>query len=208
MTQKEKAPPKKRSNTRLISDLVPALAFFIGYVFANKTHQPNPVIFATLVFLPVAFLGFIYSWVKEKKLSPLGIFIFASLVVFSGLALWFKDDFFIKIRPTIIQGLMGIILLVSVFTRHNLLQTMFDGALHMPENIWRKLTITAGSFYVFMGALNYVIWKGFSEKVWVFYTTWGDVILSFVFWIGVMLRISRHLTDENGNPLLGEEENK
>lgn len=212
MNEIETAPkptnPKNNSQTsvRLISDLAPALAFFLGYWFAGKTHQPSPVLFATMVFLPVAVLGFAYSWWKTKKVSPIGIFSFGMILVFSLLALWLKNDIFVKMRPTIIYTSMGAILLYSVFVRHNLLKTLFDGAVHMEDEHWRGLSLRAGAMYLGLGAINEIVWRTLPEKTWVIYNMWGDFAINMVFWIVNMIFLAKHLTDENGKSLMDDGE--
>lgn len=196
--------PSGPSWVRLVSDIAPAIAFFIAFSFANKTHQPNPIIFATAIFLPVAILGFAFSWIKEKKISPVGIFTFVMIAIFSGLALKFNNGVFVKMKSTFIFSIMGSILLVSTFTGHNILKTLFDGALHMAEKHWRDLTIRVGIFYLFLAGLNELMWRNMAEKDWVFYHVWGDMILNFVFWAINIALLTKHLTDENGNPLLEE----
>ncbi len=198
--------PKNPTITRLISDLGPVLAFFLGYLYATKTNQPNPIIFATIIFLPVSVLGFAYSWWQTKKVSPIALFSFGMILVFSLLAVWLKNDIFIKMRPTMIYTSMGAILLYSVWIKRNLLKSLFDGAIHMADNHWRGLSIRAGIMYLMLGAINEIVWRNFAEKTWVYYNAWGDVAINMVFWVANLIFISKHLTDENGKPLLDEGE--
>ena len=198
--------------TRLISDLGPALAFFIGYFLAPKlfpanpiTHEPKPILIATLFFLPVSVLAFIYSWVKTRKISPIAMFSFVMILIMSGLGLWLKNDIFIKMRPTLIYGLMGLILLYSVMVRNNLLKTLFDTAIHMADNHWQTLALRAGILNISLAIINEIVWRSFSEKTWVLYNMWGDVAINLVFWVINIMSLAKYMTDENGKPLLEEE---
>ena len=198
--------------TRLISDLGPALAFFIGYFLAPKlfpanpiTHEPKPILIATLFFLPVSVLAFIYSWVKTRKISPIAMFSFVMILIMSGLGLWLKNDIFIKMRPTLIYGLMGLILLYSVMVRNNLLKTLFDTAIHMADNNWQTLALRAGILNISLAIINEIVWRSFSEKTWVLYNMWGDVAINLVFWVINIMSLAKYMTDENGKPLLEEE---
>lgn len=197
---------------RLISDLGPALAFFIGYFLAPKlfpadpiTHEPKPILIATLFFLPVSVLAFIYSWVKTRKISPIAMFSFIMILIMSGLGLWLKNDIFIKMRPTLIYSLMGLILIYSVIVRNNLLKTLFDSAIHMDDVHWRTLALRAGILNICLAILNEIMWRLFSEKIWVLYNMWGDVAINLAFWIINIMALSKYMTDENGKPLLEDE---
>jgi intracellular septation protein len=96
MTEPTPQPTTKPANSpwvRLVSDLGPALVFFFSYGHANKNGVPDwaialagdkPVLFATLVFLPAAVLGFAFSYWRERSISPIGLFSFVMIGVFSG----------------------------------------------------------------------------------------------------------------------------
>jgi intracellular septation protein len=209
-------PTKKPANStwvRLVSDLGPALVFFFAYNRANKNGVPDwaislagdkPVLFATLVFLPAAILGFAFSYWKERSISAIGLFSFVMIGVFSGLALWLKNDIFIKMRPTLIYSLMGTILLVSVLFKRNILKGLFSGALHMPEPQWRGLATRAGVMYLSLAVINEAVWRTQPEALWVTYNTWGDMAINMVFWIVNMIFLAKYFTDADGKPLVDE----
>jgi intracellular septation protein len=194
--------PAGASWVRLVSDLGPAMVFFFAYQWAQKARPDDAIFFATALFLPAAVAGFAFSWWKERQVSPIGVFSFVMIGVFSGLALWLRDDTFIKMRPTLIYGLMGSILLASVAFRRNLLKTLFSGALHMPEAQWRGLAVRAGGLYLCLSAINEAVWRTQSEATWVAYNTWGDAAINLVFWLVNMIWLARHMTDADGKPLL------
>jgi intracellular septation protein len=209
--------PSGPSWVRLVSDLGPALVFFLTYQWTQKNGVPawgqslvgdEAILFATVVFLPAAIAGFAFSWIKEKQISPIGLFSFAMIAVFSGLALWLRDDIFIKMRPTLIYGLMGLLLLASVLFRRNILKALFSGALHLPEAQWRALTVRAGILYVALSAINETVWRTQSESLWVTYNTWGDMAINMVFWVVNMAYLARHMTDAEGKPLVPAERSK
>jgi intracellular septation protein len=202
--------PANASWVRLVSDLGPALVFFLSYNQANKQGVPawasdiaadKPVLFATLIFLPAALAGFAFSYWKERSLSPMGLFSFAMIGVFSGLALWLKNDIFIKMRPTLIYGLMGLILIASVMFKRNILKGLFSGALHMPEAQWHGLALRAGFMYLALSVINETVWRTQPEEIWVTYNTWGDMAINLVFWVVNMVVLAKHFTDAQGKPL-------
>lgn len=196
---------------RLISDLVPALVFFISYNWTNKHGVPEwgqaisgskPILFATLVFLPAALLGMVFAYWKERSISPMGLFMFVMVGIFSGLALWLKNDLFIKMRPTLIYAMMGCLLLVSVAFKRNVLKSLFSGALHMAEVHWHGLAQRAGLMYLSLAALNEIVWRSQTEANWVTYNTWGDATINLLFWIVNLAMLAKHMTDADGQPLI------
>lgn len=198
--------PSGPSWVRLVSDLGPAMVFFFAYQWAQKARPDDAIFFATAVFLPAAVAGFAFSWWKERQVSPIGVFSFVMIAIFSGLALWLRDDTFIKMRPTLIYGLMGLILLASVFFRRNLLKTLFSGALHLPDAQWRGLATRAGILYLCLSAINETVWRTQPEATWVSYNTWGDAAINMAFWVVNMVFLAKHMTDADGKSLMENKE--
>jgi intracellular septation protein len=214
--------PKPANSTwvRLVSDLGPALVFFFAFSKADKPSSATiahsipdwatglvgdqPILFATLLFLPAAILGFAFSYWKERTVSPIGLFSFVMIGVFSGLALWLKNDIFIKMRPTLIYGLMGLILLASVAFKRNILKGLFSGAMHMPEAQWQGLATRASFMYLSLSAINEIVWRTLPKATWVLYNTWGDMAINMIFWIVNMIFLAKHFTDADGKPLVDE----
>jgi intracellular septation protein len=211
-----KPPPRQSTGwVRLVSDLGPALVFFFAYQFADQRGVPaafeplvgqEAILFATVVFLPAALAGFAFSWLKERQISPIGLFSAVMIAVFSGLALWLRDDTFIKMRPTLIYGLLGLILIASVLFRRNVLKSLFSGAMHMADEHWRGLAIRAGIMYLCLSAINETVWRTQSEDTWVLYNTWGDMAINLVFWVVNLAILARHFTDADGKPLIDEKQ--
>lgn len=216
MTEPVATTVKKPANSpwvRLVSDLGPALVFFFAYQHSNKNGVPEwaqglagdkAVLFATLVFLPAAIAGFAFSYWRERSISPIGLFSFVMIGVFSGLALWLKNDIFIKMRPTLIYALMGSVLLASVVFKRNILKSLFSGALHMPEIQWQGLATRAAIMYLSLSVINEAVWRTQTESTWVTYNTWGDMAINLVFWLVNMIFLAKYFTDADGKPLVDE----
>ena len=109
-----------KSFIKFITDFGPLLVFFTFYYRSEKSLivAIPPFIVATIIALTIV-------WFLEKKLPmvPLlgGIFI----TLFGGLTIYFDNPIFIYIKPTIINILFGIGLLVGkFFTDEPLLKKM------------------------------------------------------------------------------------
>lgn len=184
--------PKGPSWQRLLTDLGPSLVFFGVYQWAQKAHPDDAIFIATGAFLPVAIAAFAYGWITEKRIAPIPAITTGMVLVFSGLALWLRDETFIKMRPTLIYVLFASVLIGSVIARRNLLKTVFEGAFTLPEDVWRKLALRAGLFYAALAIINEAVWRTQAEATWVNYNTFGDVALSLVFWLAQVPLILKH----------------
>ena len=119
------------------------------------------------------------------------------VLVFGGLTLWFQNEEFIKIKPTIIYVLFGGILLGGLAFGRPLLGYVFDAAFRLDDEGWRKLTLRWGMFFLLMAVLNEVIWRNFSTDFWVSFKAFGFIPLTVVFTLLQMPLVQRHSLPEN-----------
>ena len=101
---------------------------------------------------------------------------------FGGLTLYFKNPIFIYIKPTIINILFAIILLVGRYIfNQNFLKVLLNQAFKMDEIGWNKLNDRWAYFFLFLALLNEVIWRTQTESFWVNFKVWGMLPLTIIF---------------------------
>ena len=93
----------------------PIIVFFVTYWLADLYAATAAIIIATLVVLALSFL-------IERRLPIMPIVTGCIIIVFGGLTLWLKDETFIKMKPTIIQIVFGLVLLVGLYTKNIFLE--------------------------------------------------------------------------------------
>ena len=124
-------------------------------------HGTGVFIAATAVALPC------YRWLEKRwPIMPLvgGFFV----LVFGGLTIWLQDDTFIKLKPTIVNCLFGVILGGGLLLLHRpLLKPIFGAAFRLTDEGWRKLTLRWALFFFVLAAVNEVMWRGFSTDTWI-----------------------------------------
>ena len=177
-----------KSLLKFITDFGPLLIFFVIYYKSGKNLGAAipPLIIATII--AVALIYYI-----EKKI-PYVPLIGGSLVsIFGGLSLYFNNPVFLYIKPTIVNLIFAITLLISNnFLNKNLLKILFKGAFEMNDNGWKKLNYRWVYFFIFLALLNELVWRTQSESVWVNFKVWGILPLTFIFTALQMPLISKH----------------
>ena len=103
------------------------------------------------------------------------------VLVFGGLTLWLQDDHFIKIKPTIVNGLFAVALFGGLFAGQSLLRVVFGEVFRLTEDGWRKLTLRWACFFVLLAVLNEIVWRSFSTDVWVSFKLFAIMPLTMVF---------------------------
>ena len=88
--------------------------------------------------------------------------------VFGGATLFFRDDTFIKLKPTIVNCLFGVILGGGLLLLNRpLLKPIFGAAFRLTDEGWRKLTVRWTLFFFVLAVINEVMWRGFSTDTWI-----------------------------------------
>lgn len=167
--------PAHNPNLSLALDFGPLLVFFLGYKFLG-------MVVGTAVFMVAISLAVLISKVKLGKVSPM-LWLSAVLVVFfGGLTIYFNDQRFIQIKPTIIYSFFALMLLGGLARGKPLLkyllQAAYDG---LSEEGWAKLSRNWAIFFIVMAGANEVMRASLSFDSWLSLKVWGVTIVSFVF---------------------------
>ena len=183
-------------------EMGPVILFFVfyskfknnEYIFLGETYEG--FILATALFIPVLLeTGILYF--LTGKLSKMQVFTAVLVVVFGGLGIWFNDEKFFKMKPTIIYLLFGGILGFGLFKGQSYLQIVMDGALPMSNDGWMILTKRFMLFFFGLAIANEVIWRSLSTDIWVNFKTFGLPLAMFVFFITQAKVISKYSNDNN-----------
>jgi intracellular septation protein len=168
-----------------VTDYGPLAVFFGVYLKWGLMPATAALIAATVVALVISLI-----MVRRVPLMPL---ITAIVVgVFGGLTLWLHDDTFIKMKPTIVQAILGAILLGGLVVGKPLLKPVMGTAWNMDEAGWRKLTLRFALFFLAMAVLNEFVWRTQSTDFWVNFKVFGLFGLTMVFSLAQMPLLQRH----------------
>ncbi len=189
---------------KLALELGPLLVFF----FANARGEwlvervpalanlGGPLFVATALFMVAVAIALVVSYALTKRLPIMPLVSGAVVLVFGALTLWLQDEVFIKMKPTIVNGLFAAVLLGGLMFEKSLLGYVFDSAFKLDAEGWRKLTLRWGVFFVVLAIANEIVWRGFSTDFWVAFKVWGIMPITVIFTIAQMPLIMRHSTDD------------
>ena len=147
---------------------------------------------ATAALLAATAAGLALSWYFLRRLPALPLITAAVVGIFGGLTLWLQDDVFIKMKPTIINGLFAAVLLGGVLAGRSPIRLLLGASLSMTEAGWRLMTIRCGLFFAAMAVLNEIVWRTQSTDFWVAFKVFGLLGLTFVFMLAQAPLIARH----------------
>ena len=179
-------------------EMGPVILFFVvyskikdnEYLLLGETYEG--FIVATALFIPILLIATAILYLLTGKLSKMQIFTAILVVVFGGLGIWFNDEKFFKMKPTMIYLLFGGILGYGLFRGQSYLQVVMDGALPMTSEGWMILTKRFMFFFFGLAVANEMIWRSLSTDIWVNFKTFGLPLAMFVFFITQAKVISRY----------------
>ena len=159
---------------KLALDLGPLVLFFV----ANARFG---IFAATAAFMAAVLAALLVSYAMTRRLPVMPVVTAIVVVVFGGLTLILHDATFIKVKPTIIYGLFGAVLMGGLLFNKPLLGALFDSLFHLSEEGWRKLTLRWAIFFFALAVLNEIVWRNASTDAWVTFKVFGVVPLTLVF---------------------------
>lgn len=192
---------------KLALELGPLLVFFfanargewLGQTFPILTEFGGPIFIATGLFMIATAVALTVSWLLTRTIPIMPLISGIVVFVFGALTLWLQNDTFIKMKPTIVNALFGVILLGGLLFGQSLLGYVFNSAFKLDETGWRKLTVRWGIFFLFLAVLNEVVWRGFSTDTWVAFKVWGTMPITVLFTMAQMPLIMRHSLEPFGD---------
>jgi len=108
------------------------------------------------------------------------------------LTIYFDNDVFFKMKPTIINVLFAVILYGGILVNKPLLKYLLGAALKLEETGWKILTHRWIGFFIALAVLNEIVWRTQSTDVWVNFKVWGILPLTFVFTALQLPLINKH----------------
>ena len=115
---------------KLLLEIGPLLVFFLGFNYGGEiaahpsvvpllqpvlgTDAMNsdqaPILVATALFMIAIAVSLTASWYLTRSLPRMAVVTAVVVAVFGGLTLWLQDETFIKMKPTIVNGIFALIL--------------------------------------------------------------------------------------------------
>ena len=187
------------SSTAVRRHIHPALKFALElgplavFFFANTRFG---IFSATAAFMVATAVALVASWVLTRRLAVMPLVSGVVVAVFGALTLYLHDDMFIKLKPTIINTLFGVVLLGGLAFGRSLMAVVFDEAFHLTAQGWRILTLRWGLFFLLLAVLNEVVWRTQSSDFWVAFKVWGVMPLTLVFAMMQVGVLQRHAVGE------------
>ena len=165
-----------KSVYKLLIDIGPLAVFFYFYSKNGLQASILPFMIATVI-------AVLFSYIHEKKIPIMPTVGATIVLIFGGLTIYFDNDIFFKMKPTIINLLFAAILYGGVVFKKSLLKYLLGATLQLKEKGWKILTQRWIGFFIALAILNEIIWRTQSTDLWVSFKVFGILPITFIFTI-------------------------
>lgn len=179
--------------TPMLIDFGPLLVFFLAYKFSSSSSPTMAAIQGTVAFMIAIVVAMLVSKWRLGRISPM-LWMSGILVVgFGALTVYFHDQRFIQIKPTIIYALFALLLLGGWWRGKPLLKYLLQAAFDGLDQVgWLKLSRNWGLFFAALALLNEALRMLVSFDTWLTVKVWGITAISFLFALSQLPVMMRH----------------
>ena len=178
-----------KSLYKLLIDIGPLAIFFIFYIRSDLQTAIIPLMIATII-------AVIFSYIIEKKIPIMPTVGAIIILIFGGLTIYFDNEVFFKMKPTIINLLFAAILYGGVILNKPLLKYLLGAALKLEDAGWSILTKRWISFFIALAIINEIVWRTQSTDIWVNFKVFGILPLTFIFTLTQFSIIKKYQIEE------------
>jgi len=188
---------------KLLLELGPIVVFFIAYgkmkdqTFAYNGTDYNGFIVVTALFVPLLALTTFILYRLTGKLSAMQIMTLVIVVVFGGLSVWFNDERFFKMKPTMIYLLFAGMLGFGLMRGQSYLQLVMGEAMPLKHEGWMILTKRITLFFLVLAVTNEVVWRTMSTDAWVNFKVFGLTAAVFAFFMTQGKLMQKYAVEED-----------
>ena len=156
------------------------------------------IFWATGAFMVALVVSLAVTYALARRLPTLPLVTGVFVLFFGGLTLLLQDDLFIKLKPTIVNALFGLILLGGLMAGKSFLKSLLEESFPMRDEGWRVLTFRWGIFFLALACLNEVVWRNLSTDGWVNFKVFAIMPLTILFSLTQLPTMMRYrLEDED-----------
>ncbi|MFC3228398.1 inner membrane-spanning protein YciB [Marinibaculum pumilum] len=184
---------RRRLLRQLATELGPLAVFFLAFLAAG-------LLWATAAYALAAALAFAAAWQLHGRLPVLPAITALLVFVLAGLTLALDDATFIKIKPTVINGFYGSLLLGGWLAGYRLVARVLGPDAALDRAGERQVTIAAGLYLAGLAIANEFAWRTLETEHWVLFKVFVLTACNLVFGWSQLPVIRRHLRRDSQPP--------
>ena len=146
----------------MAAEIAPLAALFIGNAVADIFVGAQTAVGCAAVII-------LYNRLAERRWAAFALFSVLVSAVFTATALLFGNSLFIKIQPSLFNGLFCLILLGGWVRGKAVMKLFFGAQFSLTLGTWRSLSLRWGLFFGFLALANEGAWRLLDDDGWVWF---------------------------------------
>ena len=177
---------REHNGRKMLFDFGPLLLFFgTNYIYSDLMLSVKVLVAATLVSLAL-------SWHFDRQISLMAAVGCAALVFFAGLTLYFDNELFIKIKPTVVTLLFAALIAGGRLLGRNPLAAIIGKQINLTAQGWRAISWLWVVMFMTSAIANEVAWRSLSTDDWITFKVFGLTGISFLFFAFSVPILQKH----------------
>jgi intracellular septation protein len=144
-------------------DGAPGVLFIVVYLFTRDFRL------STMVLIAAAVTALVASLIVDRRLRPLPATTGVLAVVFGGASLLLHSPDILKMKMSIVDGLLGAALFIGIGLKKNPLKMILGATFDLSDRAWTTLAVRYGLFWWACAVANEVVRRTQSEHTWVLF---------------------------------------
>ena len=172
---------------KFLVDFIPIVVFFAVFKWLG-------IYAATGAAIAAVFIHVFVLLVLRKKVSSLLWANFGLIVIFGGATIYLHNEWFIKIKPTVLYLLLAAVFFISErFFNKNLFKTLAADSVQIGDDVWKFISNSWIIFFVVMAIINLLVAYFTSTETWVNFKLFGFLGATLLFAVFQAVFISRKI---------------
>ena len=181
---------KERPGRKMLLDLGPlAVLFAVNYMTRDFMLAVKVLVGTTIVTLAA-------GWVLERRVSMMALVGCIAVAFFGGLSVYFDNDLFIKIKPTVLTCLLAAVIAGGRLIGRNPLGAIMGSQIRMSDAGWRAISWVWVAMFLTTALANEIAWRTMSTDDWVTFKVFGITGISLLFTVISVPIMTRHQIEE------------
>ena len=136
------------------------------------------------------------GWMLERRISMMALFGCVAVAFFGGLSLYFDNELFIKIKPTVLTVLLAAVIAGGRLLGRNPLGLLMGTQLRMRDAGWRALSWLWVAMFLTTALANEIAWRSLSTDDWVTFKVFGITAISLLFAVLSVPVMTKHQIED------------
>jgi len=141
-------------------------------------------------------VALVAGWMLERRISMMALFGCVAVAFFGGLSLYFDNELFIKIKPTVLTILLAAVIAGGRLLGRNPLGLLMGTQLRMRDAGWRALSWLWVAMFLTTALANEIAWRSLSTDDWVTFKVFGITAISLLFAVLSVPVMTKHQIED------------